>query len=478
MRIPGLREHDLFARSVDYSSKISKWLEEDHLVRGGRKTNWKRQYKLRHNWSRGSCNVSETQIAERPSIPPLLVRLHNDVVITVDATEGIRAWKMCGEQRLLASMHLDYDGFWDRGVTAPTSLAIDTSSGTDLLGIAIGFADGRFGIYGLDIRKPGISCRYMHPPSSNGTVSAIAYASPYLLSMTDARLLSLYQFNPGGSEDTTDPEVYVPRLLSSLKSHTAWPPLSLAIRVSSASIFASIAYAMPTYLAGWSVGLQELLLTPSGSILESRLASAQTQGFTPLASSPSQSSSPNRGSDLSPSRNTLSEIPHPSKPTSLSYTHPYLLAAHADNTLTLYMVNSNAEDLSIGAGHRLWGHTSSVSSAHVGDRGKAVSVSKHGNELRVWELEGGILSLPTRRRMIAGEASVQIRPQKGCRRSKELEIPRDSNQRNFMSCVPSLGYGDDDLASTKGWVAFNEETVVVLREQIEGSQALLIYDFT
>ena len=463
---------------MNYSSKISKWLEEDQLVRGGRKTNWKRQYKLRHNWSQGSCNVSETQIAERPSIPPLLVRLHDDIVITADATEGLRAWKMSGKERLVASICLNPAPGQDQALTAPTSLAIATSISNGLLNIAVGFANGSFGTYQLDRRKPSFSLLYMHPPSSNGTISALAYASPYLLTMTEARLLSLYLFGTDRTEDAKEPAVCSPRLLSSLKSHTAWPPLSLAIRVASGGIFASIAYAMPTYIAGWSVGLQELLLTPDGSILESRLAAAHTQGFTALAASPSRSSSPKDRSDPSPSRNGLLKSPHASRPTSLSYTHPYLLAAHADNTLTLYMVNSNANNLSIGAGHRLWGHTSSVSSAHVGDRGKAVSVSKHGNELRVWELEGGMSSHPTRRRMIAGEASIQVRPERQPPRIEEDDASAGFSESGFVKATMGLGYGDEDLASTKGWVAFNEETVVVLREQREGSQALVVYDFT
>lgn len=478
MRIPGLRDHNIFAKSLHYSSKISKWLEEDHLVKGSTRTNWKRQYKLRHNWSRGSCNVSETQVAERPSIPPLLVRLHEDVVITVDATEGLRAWRMSGEQRLLASLHLE-DGSKDiKPFSAPTSLAVDTSTTENTLGIAVGFADGRFGTYELDRRKCILHARYSHPQSSNGSITAIAYAAPYLLSMTDARLLSFYLFEKPGDIYTEGAILEPPCLLSSLKSYTAWPPLSLAIRVSPTSIFAAIAYAMPTYLAGWSVGLQELLLAPTGKLLESRLAAAQTQGFTPLSVLPSRSNSPSTRSHSSPSREQAPVIAHPSKPTSLSYTHPYLLAAHADNTLTLYMVTSNAEDLSIGPGHRLWGHTSSVSSAHVGDRGKAVSVSKHGNELRVWELEGGRSSHANKRRTMAGEASIQVRPEKGPTLSKvKGKLQRHDEQDPTKQGI-SFGYDDEDLAATKGWVAFNEETVVVLREQQEGSQALVVYDFT
>lgn len=470
MRIPGLRSHELTAKSLYFSSKISKWLEEDRLVRDDCETNWKRQYKIRHNWAKGSCNVTETRVADQPSIPPLLVRLHDDQVITVDATEGLRAWKMTGEQRLITSRLMNQDLGDSDKLSAPTSLAIDGSTAQDLLGITVGFANGRFGIYQLDRRKPEFALCYMHAPSTNGTISAMAYSAPYLLTMTQARLLSLYFFDSKAGTGPQETRLGSPRLLSSLKSHTAWPPLSLAIRVSPSSIFASIAYSMPTYLAGWSVGLQELLLTPEGTVLESRLASAQTQGFSPLLMEHSRPPSPHDMAELS-------ELPHPSRPTSLSYTHPYLLAAHADNTLTLYMITSTAGTLFIGSGRRLWGHTSSISGACVGDRGKAVSVSKHGNELRVWELEGGIPSHFAQRRMAAGETSVQVRPE-------VVSNWRGDHVGTAWSTIkrPSntdLNFGhEEELVNTKGWVAFNEESVVLLRERQEGAQTLVVYDFT
>ena len=478
MRIPGLRSHDPATGSLYFSSKISKWLEEDRLLKTNRKTNWKRQYKLRHNWVKGSCNVSETRVADQPSIPPLLVRLHQDQVITADPTEGLRAWRISGQQRLIASQALDHDHGDSETLSAPTSLAIDGSNAEDLIGIAVGFANGSFGVYQLDRRKSEFAFCYMHAASANGTISAIAFCAPYLLTMTQARLLSLYIFKSNADIEPREAWLSSPRLLSSLKSHTAWPPLSLAIRVSPYSIFASIAYSMPTYLAGWSVGLQELLLSPEGTVLESRLASAQTQRFASLFNSHSRSSSSHSSTDSSPTGSQSTEIPHPSRPTSLSYTHPYLLAAHADNTLTLYMVTSTADTLLIGSGRRLWGHTSSVSGACVGDRGKAVSVSKHGNELRVWELEGGMSSNSARHHTVAGEASVQVRPEVLTSEREADGAVSWSTIKRSTNTTLDFGYGDEESAITKGWVAFNEESVVVLSEQREGAQNLIVYDFS
>lgn len=441
------------------------------MVRRGKETNWKRQYKLRHNWSRGSCDVNEIQVAERPSLPPMLVRLHDDIVITTDDVHGLRTWTTKAPQRLLAT--LDFHLGKGKGGTqaSPTSLATDTSkNGTNAMRIAVGFIDGRFGIYTFDQLNQAVACQYLHVPSTNGMISAVAYASPYLLTMTEAQLLCLYRF----STEMTDGDAVKdpPRLLSSLKSHTAWPPLTLSIRVSSSIIVASIAYALPTYLSGWSVGLQELRLTTEGTIVESRLTSAANQGFTPLSAA-SGSSTPELQSDsTSPRKFGKEQLPSLTKPTSLSYSHPYLLASHPDNTLTLYLVQSTDKELKIGDGSRLWGHTSSVSGAHVGERGKAVSASAHGDEIRVWELEGGLRSTSSRRRAAAGEASVQIR--------SETRAIADimGGPSPGTGCSTGLLKSTRELSTTKGFVSFDEEKVVILRERGHGSQTLVVFDFS
>ena len=478
LRIPGIRDQDPPVASLIYSSRLSKWLEDEHLVKKGIRTNWKRQYKLRHNWSKGSCSVREIEIAERPAIPAMLVQLHGDVVVTVDGAQGLRVWLMKGEQRLVAGLDLR-SGRPDHPTSGiPTSLAIDDSGGgVNALSISVGFSDGGFGIYTLRNPEQTISCRYVHAASTNGAISAIAYASPYLVTMTDAQLLSLYYFPLDSTKEHFDSILESPRLLSSLKSYTSWPPLSMSLRASPTTIIASIAYALPTYLSGWSVGLQELRLTPNGSVTHSRLTSAMNQGFSPLNSISSGSSSPPLGVNSSPALGSQDfALPTSTKPTSLSYSHPYLLASHPDNTLTLYLVSSSEKQLTIGQGARLWGHTSSVSGAHVGDRGKAVSVSLHGDEIRVWELEGGVSSRSSKRRMAAGQASVQVQPE----RKQDEEVYWESLQGRPRDCASVQGrprHGFDELEVTKGWVGFDEEKVIVLREKGRGSQALVVYDF-
>ena len=376
-------------------------------------------------------------------------------MVVADAITGLRAWSLKGDDPLVASAQLE--------ASKPTSLAIDdTASSSDDFEIAIGFEDGSFELYKLGKVKRKLTLQYQHAGSRNGAIHAIAYASPYLVTMTGEPALSLYRFGSGAERNDRRSTV-APVLLSSLRSHTAYPPTALALRISPTAIIASIAYAVPTWTFGWSVGLQELRLSQEGGIMESRMAAAPNQNLL---------GRPMRLGIYSPTEADLSSSTLP-KPTSISYNHPYLLSAHADNTLTLYMVTSTTDELRLGRGNRLWGHTSSVSGAHIGDRGKAVSVSTRGNELRVWELEGGLSSSSARRRAAAGEASVQVHPEKP-------ESKHQPGVKSHHELRTSLGLGHDhaDKNVTKGWVAFDEEKVVLLKEKLKGAQALVVYDFS
>ena len=184
-RIPGIKgaAQD---EVLHFSSRKSKWLDENTLINraDGKITNWKRQYKLRHNWSIGACAVQEINVAARPSIPSILVRLAERIVITADKEEGLRAWDL-KHKTLLAQMKLEGDA-------VPTCLAIDEQdSDQQCLGIAVGFMDGAWSTWVLDIIDKSFNLIHTHPSSSNGSLGAIAYTKPYILTITDGQLVSI-----------------------------------------------------------------------------------------------------------------------------------------------------------------------------------------------------------------------------------------------------------------------------------------------
>ncbi|EPE36975.1 F-box [Glarea lozoyensis ATCC 20868] len=529
LRIPGIKSAPTaeYDDALRFSSRRSKWLDDNTLInrKDGERTDWKKQYKLRHNWSIGACEVQEIRVRDRRKEAGMLVKLAEGFVITADGEDGLRVWNLKTKE-LVTFCGLE-------GHSLPSCIAVDEDDDHQQLGVAIGFEDGSWGTWQLDIASSAIMKRYYHPKSSNGLLSAIAYASPYILTITDSQILSLYTFDrdttrvkeePASDssaatsfgihdlssldespEVATLPSVGVneaaeqgdepaPRLLASLKSHTCWPPVSLSIRLTPSTIIGSIAYSLPTYFSGYTVGLQELHLSPStGLMTSSRLTSALPQGFssilpTPLISSPTSSGA---SSPLPPRQSRASVGSTVTPSTSLSYAHPYILATHPDNTLSLYLCTSTSSDLSLSEGTKLWGHTSSVSSAEITSRGKAVSVSTRGNELRVWSLEGGFSSstrsrkdsrLPRDQRR---DRSVQIRQNLSpvVKSSSAHEFPKRKGSQEVVDADPSMNIIsrsglDEEFTARKHWVGFDDEVVIVLKEDESGSQALVVYDFT
>lgn len=467
-RIPGIKDAGPNPKRLFYASRNSRWLQDDYLRNNVKATDWKQQYKLRHNWSRGSARVSETEIAEQSSVPGLLVCLHGNQVITASSDNGLRAWTFKPKRALIATLSLEG--------SIPSSLAVNTSSTADeAVDVSVGFTDGSFSIHTLCIRRKLFTLRFVHRPPSNTTtdnaegagelrrnsIPAMAFAMPYLLTMDHEPTLSLYHFDnivKGEDDAKWDP----PLLLSSLKSHTAHFPLSLTIRTSKTCIFASIAYTTSAWKSSWSVGLQELRLSFQGAILESRTACARTSSGSGLQLLPDldRIESIITGGRLG----EASSVPSSARPTSLSYTHPYLLTSHPDNTLTLYMVSSTIDELHVGPGSRLWGHTSSISGAHIGERGRAVSVSTVGDELRIWDLERGLSSQHPWRRAYSRTSSVAVR--------SELQKWGGPQQLSSVYDFP------DETTIAPGWITFDDEQVVLLRGKLHGPQKLVTYDFT
>ncbi|PIA98993.1 hypothetical protein CB0940_03425 [Cercospora beticola] len=481
-KLPGLKELGIVDDSLHFASKASRWLDDDHLVKRGGATDWRRQYKLRHNWAKGSCAVNEIAIAERPSVPPILVQMAEGVIYMVDKDDGLRAW---------ASVGLGSEGFAQmrlRAPSPPTSLAVQQDGAIkDTTRLAIGFEDGSFGIYAFHHSTRRFSSLYTHETSSAGVITATAMSWPYVVTMTATQLLSLYRFrgqrvdqSSAVSPETEEKHNRVPRppiLLHSLRSQSVWPPLSIQLRQQSTAVTICVAYALPTYLSGWTVGLQEVNVSKKGGLLSSRVASAIDQHYRPLAfSSRPMLSHLGLSSSGTTAASNAAELRHiHSKPLTLSYSHPYLLVSHPDNTLTLYVVTSTAESLSISAGSRLWGHTSAVSGVHVASRGKAVSISRRGDEIRLWELEGGFTSSTARKRLANGNLSVKV----SAGPSASRHVRAHDNVRP-VSGTSDCGDGSeeaDEVAMSRGWIGFDEESVVVLKEYSQG-QALVVYDFT
>lgn len=528
LRIPGFRNGSAREGKLHYSSRRAIWADgrrggwvdmrsnnndkngggDDGADRPSSSRDWKGQYKLRHNWSKGKAAVEELHVDGQKtavntikgeeekeiatSARPMLVKISEGVAVTADLASGLRAWDLRTKELVAQITLLEPESL---SPVAPSCLAIDDQElHSRVLNVALGFDDGSFGVWRLDINKNELIRKYRHEKSTNGELVGIAYSHPYLLTATESVLISLYTFDTIDGGPNTSPAQYspttesinispktpsrtedevggdvsssrkpprknahsglleAPLLLTSLKSHTSRPPLALSIRKTATTTIASIAYTFST-LQGWSLGIQDLHLRASSSgkttpdITTTRIAYSP-----PIRSSPSQALSP----PSSPARPATSSGFNASSrhadngPTNICYNHPYLLATLPDNTLILHLCTSNATSLSVSPGIRLWGHTSGISDAEITSRGKAVSVSCRGEEIRVWELEGR-----------AEARSIEVRPNASTKTNAQM----DSN-----SLVT--------FEEKRNWVGFDDEMVIVLKESSEGRESLMVYDFT
>ncbi|KAL3466599.1 hypothetical protein BJX64DRAFT_233339 [Aspergillus heterothallicus] len=455
---------------TEYSPRVSTWLDHGHLDRSKRITNWKRQYHLRHNWSKGICRVTQVEIPQPPR-SPLLVTLCAGFVFTADSQGGLRAWSSEKPETFKAELSFsDLDP-----LPTPTTLTAACGPDPHYIEVMVGFEDGILRVFRMDMMRLRLDLRFS-TKSAQGAITAIAASYPYLIAVSELMVLSLYRL-PGTMDDLPRSDEAA-HLITSLKADNMRSPMSLSIRLAGPDIVASVVYSFHHLGCGWSLGIQELHFDTTGQQLSSRLTTTvDTQyGIVKLylpSSKNGPPSTPSRSIPHSHATPLKPTILHQDPPTSISYSHPYLLTSHMDNTLTLYLVVSNSERLFVKGGRRLWGHTSSVSAVRVSDRGKAVSVSSRGDEVRIWELESSISLLGTHKTS-------------QCENSIKVEADRqttstDDERLELLTGTPSsslLVDAPNKLAQAKYCIGFDDERLLLLRRRERGAQLIEFYDFT
>lgn len=423
------------------------------MLRPGSKVDWKRQYKIRSNWNRGAAQFHEVEVANPPA-PPVLARVHKGMVLTVDTKSGLRVWSQRPSSKELRARV-------DLGCSAePTSLAVDGDEGD--VSIVVGFKHGGFKLFRLsDTTQLIVISDYQAP--SGAAITSIALAMPYVVTMSSDRHIDLYHLV---QKQSPGPDMWSVFVLISLHADSPLQPASLALRCASDVVIATISYAFNRLNAGWCLGLQEIRAGMSNGEIETRLTSNIETHLDAHYVGRSKWEVTSRAAFSSPVTSPFALHPQlKGQPTSLSYSHPYLLASLPDNTIMSYIVISDEKKLEIGSGKRLWGHTSAVSGAEVSNRGKAVSVSAKGDEIRVWELEDALTTVGRQR------FSTQIQPQYAA-----IDV---------MTALAKRGNGlglalqemKRELAFTRRWVGFDDEQVVVMGVRND-TQIMACYNFT
>lgn len=94
--------------------------------------------------------MSEVPVAEQPSVPPVLVQMHESTIFMVDQVDGLRACTTKSSRNMLAKIALrpTTDA---RHPNPPSAFAVDTSSKSRTsTRVAVGFQDGSFSLYQLE----------------------------------------------------------------------------------------------------------------------------------------------------------------------------------------------------------------------------------------------------------------------------------------------------------------------------------------
>src|SRR5271156_2652272 len=145
------------------------WNTERTQAEEGRpRKDWKQMFKVRHNWHKGRCAISEMDISEvslhhgeiekgelyrreepfwgqlgMPDVPAPLVQFDGTIFVAVDKESGLRAWNIGefedGKRKQVARRQF---GLWEDGwqLGQPSALGIDGHDATT--DIAVGFDSG------------------------------------------------------------------------------------------------------------------------------------------------------------------------------------------------------------------------------------------------------------------------------------------------------------------------------------------------
>ena len=412
------------------------------------RTNWLGKYKLRVNWQGGKAKRTTINLTS-PKSPgregsQVLSQMHNNMLYTADKDHGLRAWDLSLHvtSPLGTASFTSWPGYLARLAndgrkqaqaplySAPTAMAIDTSTGETRL--AIGFEDGNWELWCHEnparLNKICISSK-----GSLGPILDIAIHDKYLTIITSHQLFLLYDIKPMRGDEAASLEGTV---LHDLTAYTAWAPYALSIRPTPSAIVASIAYTIPT-VTQFSVSIHEMHFDPeTGCIIDSRHAS-------PLHQTSLNSAHP-RSTGLSPPRLNTSAAREGSNAT-MTYKYPSLVVGRENNTLINYQVTSTESGLGVMVGRDLQPRTSGVMGVDIGCEDRVVTVQK-GGAVIVTELQ----------------------KQKGLAWKKERTVVVDSGGGDVFA----TGWDFDERRWEKMFVKSDDHKIVVV-----GGGRILIYDF-
>ncbi|KAF8557949.1 hypothetical protein OG21DRAFT_1406098 [Imleria badia] len=237
--------------------------------------NWKWMYRISSNWRNGRCAVDSLG-APSQSLPSVTGAPGAHVLLagalTISASSEMSHQPIILLRSLPGLVHLlKCKSSITTSPVGISTIAIDQSRPSKLpkqdglLRLAAFLSTGEFSIYEYDPSSfsPYPKLAYIPLPRHRSHVMHAAYHHPLLVTLSHTFTLMIYDLSGDTITHT-----------HSLSSFTSHPPASLIMSAmpSSTSYKLILAYAIPVYPAHWSVGVTELIISASGSVISTPVA--------------------------------------------------------------------------------------------------------------------------------------------------------------------------------------------------------------
>ncbi|KAG2225862.1 hypothetical protein INT45_007106 [Circinella minor] len=364
-----------------------------------KRSEWKIIYKTNHNWRSGNCRMTYVDVDEEDKklAPPdnnnnynptsSYVQFAHDILYIASTTVPlIEVWKVKNSGQPIMLRQLETATL---NINQITSLKLDLASSPNIHRLVAGYTGGGFSVWEITFDNNSSSTTsddidYSSSTTCSATevviyipkvrrrdhIISIGISYPMLLTCSSDMRLTAFCI------DSSLDQRQAARFVYELKSHIRWDPMSVEIdrcNDENNRWRAMVCFGMPVGLNAYTVGIQEIILSKD-TLISSRHCTALNQEDLFFTSSP-----------FNHSTTPISE--YSQQPiTAVSYSEPYLITAHANNTIKQYYVQfSNNNKLEIIFAQTLYGHTSKVSALALdASIGRLVSGDKFG--IKLWDV--------------------------------------------------------------------------------------------
>ncbi|RIA97293.1 hypothetical protein C1645_732506 [Glomus cerebriforme] len=365
-----------------------------------------------------------------------------------------------------------------------TCLKLDSNEGndTEIHKLVAGYSNGGFTIWEVDsmerssndndksVRKwkhreiYTLSMMYM---AEQNPLIACALHFPVLVTCTEDFELSIYFIDykqSGNVQFNSDEEQVECRLIHKLRSFVCWAPVEISVECiipdsaqygsmsydSQDTWKAIVAYSVPLYGGGWTVGVQEIKFSATRLISTRHCSSLPS--FIPILSE--------NNSTENIQQFSFAPI------TTITYNAGQLVTAHCDNTLQVYYVLEQGKKLECRHKCTLYGHTGSVMSVALDEHGKLITGSMD-HSIKIWDLGWNLVKNNGRRKSNDDNDIKDISCHHNLYRDTEFStVGITAKRKKYGECIVTLSeslnnvreYEKNDFGIK--WVGFDEGRIV------------------